>query len=95
LFPLCPAPFEEPATSGFAGGGVAGSGLTGGETGAMSGSALGTVVGLVLGVKSGFVPGVKFGFGAASAGVSGGIVPLGFSVVLLVEAPGFVLCGRF
>jgi hypothetical protein len=57
--------------------------LTGGETGAMSGSVLGTVLGWVLGVKSGFVPGVKFGFGAASAGVSGGIVLLGFSTVLL------------
>jgi hypothetical protein len=49
----------------------------------MSGFVVGTVLGFAFGVKFGFVPGVMFGLGVASGAVSGGIVLLGFAVVLL------------
>jgi hypothetical protein len=97
-------PFDEPVLSGLLDGGIAGSGVTVGETGVASGFVLGTVLGVAFGVKFGLVPGVTFGlvpgvaFGLGATGVvSGGIVLLGFVVVLLgVVLPlevGLWFCG--
>lgn len=94
--PVCPTPFDDPVLSGLLDGGIAGSGVTDGETGVASGFLPGTVLGVVFGVKFGLVPGVTFGLvpgvafgfvpgiGFGDTGVvSGGMVLLGFVVVLL------------
>src|SRR5271169_3748001 len=90
VVPLCPTPFDEPVLSGLLDGGIAGSGVTVGETGVASGFVPGTVLGVVFGVKFGLVPGVTFGL---VPGVTFGLVPgIGFGATGVVSG-GVALAG--